>query len=297
LPVGTAVDLVVSLGIDPAPKLVRTTLPAVSNQAWTTVDLGVVYASPVVVATPIYPDFATPPVVTRVRNAVGGQFEIRIERVDGLTDPVAVDVSVFAVEEGVYTEAVDGVTMEAVRYNSTVTAGKFNWVTESRTLQNAYVDPVVVGQVMSANDPNWSVFWSCGPLDGPITATDFQVGRHVGEDPNPARADETIGYVVIESGSGTINGVAYEAAIGPRSVFGLDNSATPYVYPLSGNLTAASGCVLSQSGMKGQDGSWAVLFGPDPISTTELRMFVVEDTLGDPEQGHVDEHVAYIVFE
>ena len=33
------------------------------------------------------------------------------------------------------------------------------------------------------------------------------MGEHVGEDPVTARADETIGYIVIEEGSGTEGGL------------------------------------------------------------------------------------------
>ena len=64
------------------------------------------------------------------------------------------------VEAGVYDEP--GYKMEAVKFTSTVTDENNSWVGESRTYQQSYSNPVVVGQVMSYNDSDWSVFWACG---------------------------------------------------------------------------------------------------------------------------------------
>ena len=97
--------------------------------------------------------------------------------------------------------------MEAVRYTSTVTDHDSGWAGQTRSYLNSYTSPVVLGQVMTYNDTNFSAFWSRGndPLSPP-SASLLYVGKHVGEDPNLVRADETIGYIVIESGSGTISG-------------------------------------------------------------------------------------------
>ncbi|MFK7850415.1 MAG: hypothetical protein AB8D78_05495, partial [Akkermansiaceae bacterium] len=298
VPVNSAVDLVVSLGLDLSPKLIRTTVSAVSSAAWTTVNLGRTYNSPVIIATPIYPDRNRPPVVTRITNITATGFDVKIDRTDGRTEPVSVDVSIIAVDEGVYTQAEHGVTMEAVKYNSTVTARKGSWVAESRSYQNTYTNPIVVGQVMSANDPNWSVFWSMGSSrTNPINASNINVGKHVGEDSNTTRADETIGYIVIESGNGTIEGVAYEAGIGNDTVRGIKNSANPYNYSLSGNLSSASAAAVSIGGMDGGDGGWAVLGGSPAFSATSIGTWVDEDTLRDTERNHTTEQVGYLILE
>jgi len=295
---GSAVDLVVSLGIDATPKMVRVTVTDVSSTGWTTVDLGQTYNSLVVVATPIYPVGVTTPVVTRISNVTNSGFDVKLDRADGLNDAVAFDVSVIAVDEGVYTQATDGVTMEAVKYTSTVTAYKNTWVAESRSYQNTYTNPVVVGQVMSDNDSNWSVFWSMGASAGsPTDSANLNVGKHVGEDPNKTRADETIGYIVIESGTGTIDGIGYEAGIGADNVQGVTNSSTPYIYNLSGDLSNASAAAVSQTGMDGIDGSWAVLAGSPAFSTTTIGIYACEDRLSDAEQKHTTEQVAYLIFE
>ena len=74
-----------------------------------------------VVATPNY-DSDSPPLVPRIRNATGNSFELRVQRADGgaiAIDPI--DVHYTVVEEGVYSRATHGVTMEAVKFPSTIT--------------------------------------------------------------------------------------------------------------------------------------------------------------------------------
>jgi hypothetical protein len=283
---------------DTSPKLVRTIVAAVSSTTWTTVDLGKNYNSAVIVATPIYADNTQAPIVTRIRNVSGSSFELKLDRADGLTDETTADVSVVAVEEGVYTLAEDGVQMEAVKFTSTVTADNDNWPSEARTMQNSYTAPVVMGQVMSYNDSNWSVFWTSGSSRTAIpTVSNFNAGKHVGEDPNVVRADETVAYIVIETGTGSINGVAYEAAVGSKSVRGFGNSPDPYTYTLSGNLVSASAAAISSAGMSGNNGGWAVLSGATPLEANSIDLHVSEDKLNDSETSHNTTNVGYLIFE
>jgi hypothetical protein len=282
---------------DDSPKLVRTTVSNVGSTAWTSVDLGRTYVSPVVIATPIYPDGAMVPVVTRIRNASGSGFEVRIERTDGHAEAVSCDVSIVAVEAGVYTQADNGVTMEAVRFTSDVTAENNNWTGEVRSYQNTYANPVVLGQVMSANDPDWSVFWCQGAnRTSPPNASNLVVGKTVCEDPDTTRADEIIGYIVVESGTGTIDGVAYSTGLGADTVLGYGDDNTGYSYSISG-LSTASAAALSQAGMDGGNGGWAVLVGSNAMTSTSLRLEIDEDQLHDSERNHTTEQVGYIVFE
>ena len=282
---------------DSTPKMVRTTVNAVSSTNWTTVDLGQNYTSAVIVATPIYADSTQVPVVTRIRNVSGSSFDLKLDRADGLTAETTCGVSVIAVEEGVYTLAADGVQMEAVKFTSTITGNRSSWNAEARTYQNSYTTPVVVGQVMSANDANWSTFWSMGSTRlNPADASNLNVGKHVAEDTNTTRANETIGYIVIESGSGTINGVAYTAAVGSDIVRNYENSASGYSYSLTG-LTSASAAALSSAGMDGADGAWPVLNGVDALSSTAVKLIVDEDQFKDSERKHATEQINYIIFE
>ncbi len=285
-------------GGNSTPNLVRMTLNSVSNTNWTSVNLGQTYNSAVIIATPIYPNNTVSPVVTRLRNVSGSSFEIQLARADSSTGTVTRDVSIIALEEGVYTQATNGITMEAVKYTSTATANKTSWVSEPRTYQNSYTNPVVVGQVMSANDADWSTFWSQGASrTAPPSNSSLSMGKHVGEDPDTPRANETIGYIVIEAGSGSLNGTAYSAGLGADSIRGTGNAGNGgFSYALSG-LSSASAAALSVSGMDGADGCWAVLFGSNPITASTLTIAVEEDVSADAERKHTTEQVGYIVFE
>ena len=44
------------------------------------------------------------------------------------------------------------------------------------------------------------------------------------------------------------------------------------------------------------DGAWAVLAGASPLTSTSLTLSVLEDQIGDSEQVHISERVAYLVF-
>jgi vibriolysin len=268
-------------------------LSGVSN-SWQTVTLTNTYTSPVVVCSNDLGS-AGLPAVTRVRNAAGNSFQVMVQNPSG-TALSGYNVYYMVVEEGVYTSAVDGVTMEAVKANSTATARKGSWVTEARSYQNTYTNPVVLGQVMTYNDAGWSVFWANGSSrTAPPSASAFNAGKEIAEDTDTTRANETIGYIVIEQGSGSINGVSYTAALGPDTVRGPGNNSTGYTYTF-GSIANASVAIVSTAAMDGGNGGWPVLFGANQLTNTSITMYFDEDQIGDTERSHTPEQVAYIVF-
>ena len=101
---------------------------------------------------------------------------------------------------------------------------------------------------------------------------------------------------MIEAGNGTLDGVAYTAGVGADIVKGRSNQRSGFPYPISG-LTTAGVAVLSQAGMDGLEGSFAVLVDPDAITPTTLNLFVDEDRSYDRERKHTTEQVGYLVFE
>ncbi|MCP4000273.1 MAG: hypothetical protein GY727_05110, partial [Gammaproteobacteria bacterium] len=127
------------------------------NNLWTTVNLSQSYGSMVVVATLNY-DNSSAPAVVRIRNASGSSFDVRVDPAGGAL-PSNVNVYYMVVEEGIYTESVDGVKMEAVKFLSTVTDENNSWVGQNQSYINTYTNPVVLGQVMSYNDSGFSSFW------------------------------------------------------------------------------------------------------------------------------------------
>ncbi len=102
-------------------------------------------------------------------------------------------------------------------------------------------------------------------------------------------------YVVSEGGRGTIEGRKYVAALGTDTVRGMQNKP-PFNYSLSG-LASASAAIVSQAGTDAADGGWAVLYGPNAVSATRLRLAIDEDWYLYSERNQTTEQVSYIVFE
>ncbi len=289
----------VSVTINPAltggPNLEAGTVSGVGSGGWTTVTLAQSYNSMVVVASANY-DKGSPAGVVRVQNASGSSFQVRVDPAAASGSISGVTVHYAVVEEGVYNEVDHGVKMEAVKFTSTRTDQNNSWVGESRSYANAYSQPVVLGQVMTYNDPDWSVFWARGSSRGaPPSSSALFVGKHVGEDADATRADEVIGYVVIEAGSGTTGTRSYVAGLGADTVMGMDNSP-PYNYGISG-LSSAGSAIVSAAAMDGGNGGWPVLYGASSVSTASLSLVFDEDQMNDSERKHSTEQVAYIVFE
>ena len=83
--------------------------------------------------------------------------------------------------------------------------------------------------------------------------------------------------------------------MGTDTVRGWDNTP-PYSYALSG-LSTAETAIVSAAGIDGNDGGWPVLYGTNPVSPSALQLVIDEDQVGDAEQSHTTEQVAYLVFE
>jgi hypothetical protein len=239
----------------------------------------------VVVATPNY-DPSDLPAIVRIRQAQGNQLQIKVQNPSDtpLTD---YDIHLVVLEEGTYTEAEHGVNLEAYRFNSTQTDGAtLGWNGQPITPQNTYQNPVVFGSVMTDNNPNWVSFWN----------DNLSLGKHIGEDPNTTRLDETLGYVIIESGTGTINGQKFIAQLGSDSIEGVDNGGINQ-YSLPTLDFTPQTAILSQNGMDGANGGWAFLAGDNPVNSSNLNLLIDEDQVLDNERKHTDEQVAYLLFE
>ena len=99
------------------------------------------------------------------------------------------------------------------------------------------------------------------------------------------------------SAIGTLNGVAFEASIGAKSVYGVDD-APPYAYAfLTPFGSAPQVAAVTQAAMIGGDGGWAQTHGATQATTASLLLSIDEDQLGDAERKHTKERVFYIVFE
>ncbi len=280
------VDIIVN-AIATGPNLSHGEVNSVGS-SWQTVTLAKSYNSMVVVLTPRY-NTGSGPGVVRIDNVTSNSFDVRVDNVG--SSPFSGGVHYVAVEEGVYNEP--GYKLEAVKYSESQTSRKGSWDIDTVGYQQSYVKPVVVGQVMSANDSDWSVFWaSSNSRTSPPSSSQLNVGKHIAEDPDTTRATETIGYLVIEATqNGTIEGLPFVADVGSDIVRGVDNGTYQYNYTAMPNAKTA---ILSSAGMDGGDGGWAVLRGnnPVPASAGTISLSIDEDQLGDTERKHTTEQVA-----
>jgi PKD repeat protein len=282
-------------GSDNGPNLLKGSVQGVGD-TWQTVSLpdSYPYTNPVVVASVQY-EAGAAPAVARVRNAAGNSFELKVQSPGDGAAVGGYTVRYVVVEAGVYTAAEDGIKLEAGKVASTRTDGQLNgWVGQALDTTNTYSQPVVLGQVMSDNDAAWSVFWARGAdRSTPPSGSALFVGKHVGEDPLNTRASETLGYIVLEAGTGSIGGLGYKAGVSAATVFGVDNGPP---YPVAYGLPEADGGVVSSAAMTGGNGGWPVLYGAAPFAGGNLDLAIDEDQIKDPERWHSGESVGYLLF-
>ncbi|MEM7802305.1 MAG: hypothetical protein AAF633_24140, partial [Chloroflexota bacterium] len=280
----------------PSPSLKLETVDLTSvDSSWQTVTLQHTYSSMVAVCTVYYANNSSP-VLARMQNAGGNQFEVKLQNPGDSATVVGDRVSCLVIEEGAWTLP-NGTAIEAQTYVSSRVDEDNSWVGEAQTYQNSYTTPVVLGQVMTNNNPEWSAFWSRGSGRGaPPNASTLFTGMHVGGDSNNTRTSETIGFIVIESGSGTLDGVEYHALLGSDNVRGVTNNGN-YTYSFSPAFSAPiAGAVSSQAAMDGTDGSWAVINAEAGLTASSVTLFVDEDQIRDSERNHTTEQLYLFAF-
>lgn len=271
--------------------------------AWVSVPLSNSYAQAVVVCTYNLASNANPSAIPRIRNVTATSFEVRIQQFESNDTVTAGDVHCIVSDEGAY-DLPNGLKYEARTVLSDRTAGNTapggwgyaNNEEVTGSLTQTYANPVVLGQVMSFNDTRASAFWTYNCVtrgQPPFVATArICVGKHIGQI-NGARASETIGYIVAETGAGTLNDMVYRLARGGDSIRGVGN-APPYNYAVSDDYDIG---VLSQNGEDGGQGGWAVLYGADPLAANTISAAIEEEVVaGDTSRSHTTEQVAYWVF-
>lgn len=273
-----------------------------ASASWTTVALENSYASPVVACTYNIPSALSPSATTRIRMVTSTSFEVRLQQFENSSAVTPGDVHCLIADEGAYNAG--GLKFEARKVFSDQTSGlsvpngwgltNIEEITDSVT--QSYSAPVVLGQVMSFNDVKASVFWTNNCVTrgaAPFASTGRAcVGKHIGQI-NSTRAGETLGYFVVETGGGLVNGMRFAAALGADSVAGIGN-APPYTYSVGNDWDVG---MLTQAGEDGGQGGWAVLYGTDPLPANTLNLGIEEETVaGDTTRKHTNEQVGYWVF-
>ena len=273
--------------------------------AWQTVQLENSYSDAIIVCTYNLPNSSDPSVTTRIQNVTSTSFQLRLQQFENSSAVTASDVHCVIADEGAYNNG--GLKYEARKVISDRTSGlsvpggwgNINNEDVSTDISQTYANPHVVGQVMSFNDVNASVFWNydcdsrgngaffSGQADG------ICVGKHIGQI-NGTRAAETLGYIVIEAGTGTVNDISFAAAVGPDTGAGVGNNP-PYNYSVTGDFDIG---ILTQQGEDGGQGGWAILYGADPLPNGQIAWAIEEETVaGDTSRTHTTENVGYWVFD
>lgn len=273
-----------------------------AGPGWQTVTLENTYLNPVVVCTYNLPSDTAPSAAVRVRSAGPTSFQLKLQQFENSATVTPGDVHCIVADTGAYNAG--GLKFEAGTVLSDQTSGLsvpngwdlVNQEEITGSLTQAYASPVVLGQVMSANDARASVFWTnnCQSRN----RSPFQnngrvcVGKHIGQI-NSSRASETLGYIVIEASAGLINGMRWTSALGADSVTGVGNNP-PYTYNAGNDFDIG---VLTQAGEDGGQGGWAVLYGADPLPANTVHMAIEEETVaGDTSRTHTTEQVGYWLF-
>ncbi len=260
------------------------------------------YTDPVVVCTYALPSIAHQPATVRIRNAGSTSFQVKIQKFETSTAVTAAPVHCVISDEGNYITG--GLKYEARKVTSTGTSGYYvpdtwnigNMEEVTNSVTQTYTSPAIFGQVMTYNDAKASVFWnnSCTNRSNPpyVGSTRMCVGKHIGMI-NGTRANETLGYFVVESTTTTLRGIKFSVAMGPDTVGGTGNSA-PYNYTLNDQYNIG---IATQNAEDGGHGSWAVMYGTDPLANSKIGLAAEEENFaGDTTRGHTTENMSYWVF-
>jgi LPXTG-site transpeptidase (sortase) family protein len=290
---------------DPGLSWMETQLLANVGASWQLVSLSNDYNNMVPVCTYNLPSSADNEAFVRIRNIdnTADSFEIRLQQPRNSSSLTPADVHCVIIEEGTHTlidqNPVLNRTLEAHITNSDQFNENDNWNSsrmENVGYTNTYTQPVVLGQVITFNDSDFSLFWSSnGNGINPPDASALYLGKHVGEDPgSDPLSDEILGFIVIEGGSGFVDGYYYEVALGIDSIAGVGDSP-PYSYTLTRPFSYGA---ATQEAEDGGNGGWAVFYGSSPFSGTQLNLAIEEETAaGDSSRTHTQEQVAYWVFD
>ena len=277
-----------------------------------TINLDNVYNDAIPVCTYNLPSASAPPSVVRINSIGSTTMSIKLGLLEDAPGAVATPSNVHCVivEEGLW--SVNGVPIEARKVLSTDTVGRnLGWNPANNNsgwenkledvtslITHPFVNPVVLGQVITSNDPLASIYYAnnCSrdrraiPFSG---GGGICVGKHISKEVS-TRADEYIGIIIAgttdnSGASGSTGG--FRAGTTTRFVAGVDNNP-PYSWNTVENYSVG---VVSQLGERGGDGAWAVLYGDDPLANSQINLAIEESEINNNSRAHTTEVVNYLV--
>ena len=193
------------------------------------------YTTPVVVTTPSLTNAASKPAVVRLSGTSNNSFTAYLQNPGEIDTPSNRSVYYIVMEAGAHTLPGNIKTEAGVKNITGVNGSSASWNTNQQIQVvpiNSYTNPVVLGQVMTNNDTLWQTFLSSNGTNrkNPASGNDIYVGRHIGEDTTTTRLAEDVGYIVIEEGTGSTNGISWSAELGDNSIKGVENTGGPFTY-------------------------------------------------------------------
>ncbi len=259
------------------------------DEGWATVNLEETYISPVIITT-LYNNHHEEPLVARLNNISSNSFDITLQRGDDSTGHTE-DIHYLVIEEGTWN--IGGLQIEAHKDVSSLVGCQTNgWIGDDLDYDYSYSDfPILLHQVQTYNDSSWISSWTSYPSNqfGPVSRFKAQLGLN-GAQVTTTHDPETIGWVVIETGDDTADGIDFHSE---KSTTEIEGYGTCYNQPY-GAVYSNPIVLASQQEMDGGDGSWA---RGCELASTYAGFYAEEDIETDTEQSHATEIMGFVAFD
>ncbi len=246
-----------------------------SSSSWRTVNLDYSYANPVVIMQPASYNDADRGGI-RLRNVTATSFQWQFDEWDYLDGAHASETMGYMVMEAGAHRLSDGRRMEAGTLDV-----DHNWASRGFT-QSFTSSPTVLTQSQTRNGGA-----AITTRERNITTAGFEV-RCQEEGSGGSHSAETVGYIAIQPGTGTAEGVIYEVA-------NTSDAVTHAWYSISFSQTFGVTPVFL-AGMQTYDGGDPATLRYRNLSTSGVQVFVEEEQSSDAETNHTTEVVGYFAL-
>ena len=209
------------------------------DESWVDINLVKSYKEPIIICTPSINSASNPPVTARISGVTPISFKLRLDAASA--DSADANTIYFLVMESGNHILPGGDECEAsYKPSSSHLAPTWPGTMEQVSLQGSYSNLTVLTQIHGCPEDKFLQAWcSDGTQSGTPTTTNCYVGRHNGADTDDTRIDTRIDYIIVERGTGTSNGVNWDAGITADNIAGPDDSP-PYSHTFTGFDTSAA---------------------------------------------------------
>ncbi|MDD9953412.1 MAG: hypothetical protein OXR66_03685 [Candidatus Woesearchaeota archaeon] len=269
--------------------------------SWQTVTMNTTYLSPVVVGQ--IEEAAVPPeeVSIRMTNVSATSFQIRLQNPGGNAFANR-NISIFIMEEGQFVTRDGTLDFEGhlIRDETQVIGSGTSTPTTYSTINYNHTfgaTPVLAGQIMSYKDSLWvdNHFNNVGTSSVQIALEMGQYCDQGGACPaSEGHEPEDYGFIVGETGTGTIEGVPYEGTSFADIITGVDDGDGCFEAALAQVYSQIPVLVGDFPRRDGGDGGWMPTCFLD---TTTVGFHTEEEDESDGERGHTAEPGMYMAIE